>query len=216
SEKLGIRLKELFGIKNIHIIPNVADTRYFNFVPQQPVKFRILHASTMDHPKNVEGILAALEHLKSIRTDWECVMLGWDTPALRKLSTDMGLDDHVTWKGVVSYQEVAAEMKNASVFVLFSRYENQPCVILESLCSGLPVIATDVGGIPEIVNETNGILVKNSSDPQAHLTLLAAIIQCMEQRGMFDRKAIASDAQNIFSYDSVGRQFADLYDKYVE
>ena len=216
SEKLGNRLKELFGIKNMHIIPNVADTRYFNFAPQQPAKFRILHASTMDHPKNVEGILAALEQLKSIRTDWECIMLGWDTPALRKLSTDMGLDDHVSWKGVVSYQQVSAEMKNASVFVLFSRYENQPCVILESLCSGLPVIATDVGGIPEIVNEQNGILVKNSSDPRAHLALLAAIIQCMDQPGMFDRKAIAGNAQHLFSYDSVGRQFADLYDKYVE
>ena len=116
---------------------------------------------------------------------------------------------------MVSYQQVAAEMKSASVFVLLSRYENQPCVILESLCSGLPVIATAVGGIPEIVNEKNGILLQDSVHPQAHMALSAAINKCMDEPGMFDRKAIAAHAQQVFSYDSVGRQFADLYEKYA-
>ena len=216
SEKLGKKLQELFAIKNMHIIPNVADTRYFNFSPQAPARFRILHASTMDHPKNVEGILATLEQLKTMRTDWECIMLGWDTPALKKLSSEKGLDDHVTWKGVVSYQQVATEMKQASVFVLFSRYENQPCVILESLCSGLPVIATEVGGIPEIVHEQNGILVENGSHPHAYVALLTAIVKCMDEPNRFDRKAISENAQHLFSYDAVGKQFTDLYATYPE
>jgi len=205
SKKLGDRLQHLFEIKKMHIIPNVANTKYFNYAPVRPSRFRFLHASTMDHPKNVEGILRTLHRLKQQRTDWECVMLGWDTPALKKLCTELGLNDHVQWKGVVSYRQVAVEMQHSSALLMFSRYENQPCVILEALCCGLPVIATKVGGIPEIINDFNGILVEPGNEAQ----LLDACIQCMNNN--YDGASIAQHAQQLFSYAAVGKQFADLY-----
>jgi glycosyltransferase involved in cell wall biosynthesis len=211
SEKLGGRLKQLFNIREMRIIPNVADTNYFNYAPKQPPRFRFLHASTMDHPKNVEGILSVLHQLKNTRTDWECVMLGWDTPALRNLCTELGLDDHVQWKGVVPYREVALEMQHASALLMFSRYENQPCVILEALCCALPVIATSVGGIPELVNGANGVLVEPGNEAQ----LLRACLGCMEGYALFDRAAIAAEAQRRFSYDAVGKQFVELYENYA-
>ncbi|HYE53962.1 MAG TPA: glycosyltransferase [Chitinophagaceae bacterium] len=207
SQQLGNRLKEVFGIRNMHIITNVADTRFFHYREVKPPLFRFLHASTMNHPKNVEGILRALKELKALRADWECVMLGWDTPALRAMSSALGLDGHVIWKGVVSYRQVAAEMQQASVLLVFSRYESQGCVILEALCCGLPVIATRVGGIPEIVQEHNTILVESENEQQ----LLEAMVRSMDQYAQFDRPAIARESQERFSYETVGKQFADLY-----
>ncbi len=210
SQKLGERLQALFNVQAMHIIPNVADTKFFNYVQSQPTRFRFLHASTMDHPKNVEGMLRVLHRLKKIRNDWECVMLGWDTPVLKTLCTELQLDDHVQWKGVVPYKAVAVEMEQASALLMFSRYENQPCVILEALCCGLPVIATRVGGIPEVVNSSNGILV----DPGNEEQLLNACIQLMDQQHQYDRASIAQHAQGLFSYATVGKQFIDLYEKY--
>lgn len=207
SKKLGDRLQELFGIKNMHIIPNVANTKYFNHAPVKPARFRFLHASTMDHPKNVEGILRTLHQLKQQRTDWECVMLGWDTPALKKLCTELELNGHVQWKGVVAYEQVAVEMQHSSALLLFSRYENQPCVILEALCCGLPVIATKVGGIPEIVNDSNGILIEAGNEQQ----LLKACMDCMNEYHRFDGASIAQQSQRLFSYEAVGKLFAGLY-----
>lgn len=211
SEKLGKRLQQLFAIKDMRIIPNVANTEYFNYDPKVPARFRFLHASTMDHPKNVEGILRTLHEIKNTRDDWECVMLGWDTPALRKQCDELGLNDHVQWKGVVSYREVAVEMQHASALLMFSRYENQPCVILEALCCGLPVIATGVGGIPEIINNTNGILVEPGNENE----LLTACIQCMDEYSFYNRSEIAQKAQHLFSYDAVGKQLVELYEKYA-
>ena len=210
SKKLGGRLQELFGVK-VNIIPNVADTKYFNYAPVKPERFRFLHASTMDYPKNVEGILRVLHELKGARTDWECVMLGWDTPALKKLCTELQLDNHVKWKGVVPYQQVAAEMQQSSALLMFSRYENQPCVILEALCCGLPVIATKVGGIPEIINESNGILV----EPGNEIQLLNACLMLMKNNDRFNGMAISQQSRELFSYGAVGKQFADLYKKYT-
>lgn len=211
SQKLGDRLKALFEIRKLHIIPNVADTKFFHYDPKLASRFRLLHASTMDHPKNVEGILRTLQRLKEVRQDWECVMLGWDTPALRQLATYLDLADHIQWKGVVPYQQVAAEMQQSSVFVLFSRYENQPCVILESLSCGLPVISSSVGGIPEVVNATNGLLVVPGNEEQ----LLGAIILFMNGQNEYDRAAIAVRAKELFSYEAVGKGFLMCYGLWV-
>lgn len=205
SEKLGDRLKALFDIRKLHIIPNVADGKYFYYEPKPAERFRLLHASTMDHPKNVEGILRTLHKLKGVRQDWECVMLGWDTPALKQLASELGLNDHVKWKGIVPYQQVALEMQQSSAFILFSRYENQPCVILESLSTGLPVISSSVGGIPEVIDFTNGLLVEPGSEEQ----LLGAIITLMSSND-YDRAAIATRARELFSYEAVGKRFMEV------
>jgi glycosyltransferase involved in cell wall biosynthesis len=207
SQKLGARLQSFFQIHKLHIIPNVADSTFFHYDPKPVQRFRLLHASTMDHPKNVEGILRTLHRLKGVRQDWECVMLGWDTPALKQLATDLGLDDHIQWKGIVPYQQVAAEMQQSSVFILFSRYENQPCVILESLSCGLPVISSAVGGIPEVVNVANGLLVEPGNEEQ----LLGAIINVMNENNSYDRAAIAVRAKELFSYEAVGNRFVMIY-----
>jgi glycosyltransferase involved in cell wall biosynthesis len=205
SKKLGDRLQALFNIRKLHIIPNVADTTFFYYDPKPVPRFRLLHASTMDHPKNVEGILRTLQKLKEVRQDWECVMLGWDTPALKQLATDLALDDHIQWKGIVTYQQVAAEMQHSSAFLLFSRYENQPCVILESLSCGLPVISSSVGGIPEVVNNANGLLVEQGNEDQ----LLGAIITFMNSNN-YARAAIATRAKELFSYEAVGKRFIEV------
>ncbi|HEY0676876.1 MAG TPA: glycosyltransferase, partial [Chitinophagaceae bacterium] len=172
-------------------------------------RFRFLHASTMDHPKNVEGMLRSLAGLKKVRSDWDCVMLGWDNSELRSLSASLGLDEHVVWKGVVPYQQVAIEMQQSSALLMFSRYENQPCVILEALCCGLPVLATAVGGIPEVIDESNGMLVK----PEDEEELSDAMSRMISENAKYNRQFIAQLARDRFSYQAVGRQFVELYDK---
>ena len=61
--------------------------------------------------------------------------------------------------GLATVAATPNEMQQAHSFVLNSNIENAPCVISEALCCGLPVIATRVGGVPEMVDKFNGILV---------------------------------------------------------
>jgi glycosyltransferase involved in cell wall biosynthesis len=92
--------------------------------------------------------------------------------------------------------------------VLFSFYENQPCVILESLCSGLPVIATRVGGIPELIQDDNGLLVDAGNEEQ----LLQAMKTMIQKEKNYDRKKISSLASARFSYEYVGKDICSVYD----
>ena len=58
-----------------------------------------------------------------------------------------------------THDQIAKEMQKANVFVLFSNIENLPLVLIESISSGIPFIATKVGGVPELYNNEMGRLV---------------------------------------------------------
>jgi glycosyltransferase involved in cell wall biosynthesis len=92
--------------------------------------------------------------------------------------------------------------------VLTSRYDNNPCAVIEALASGLPVVATAVGGIPELVNPDNGVLAR-PGDPQ---DIAVRIDELVAQLHSYDRAAIAQNAAARFGREPVGRQLADAYE----
>ena len=210
SRALGKQLQDIFALSNMQVIHNVVDTTIFFRREVNPPLFRFFHASTMNHPKNVEGILNVFARLLNHRDNWECVMAGWETVELKEKSRSLGLDRYIKWAGILSYEEVAQKMQVSHSLVMFSRYENFPCVVIEALCCGLPVIATNVGGIPEAVNHANGLLVQSENEDE----LLQAMMNMIDNYDSFDGAYIADQASNKYSYESIGKQFYDLYQKY--
>jgi glycosyltransferase involved in cell wall biosynthesis len=103
-------------------------------------------------------------------------------------------------------------MQRASALVLFSRYENLPCVVLEALCCGLPVISSDTGGIKEAVDETNGVLVQSENEKQ----LSDAMNTMMNDYEKYNREKIAMMATERYKYDTIGRKFYELYDEVLK
>jgi len=83
-------------------------------------------------------------------------------------------------------------------------------VILEALCSGLPVISSRVGGVGEVINDNNGIMVESEN-----VSALAAAMQKMiDDYSQYNREAIATDAAKKFSYETVAKQYLQYYENY--
>ncbi|HEX7503198.1 MAG TPA: glycosyltransferase family 4 protein, partial [Acidobacteriota bacterium] len=116
-------------------------------------------------------------------------------------------DRVVRFHGRKSEAEVAGFMRRADLFLMFSDYENSPCVIAEAFASGLPVVATRTGGIPEHVHDDNGILVA----PGDEEGLARALAFVLDHPGNYDAVKIREYALQNFSPDAVGRRFCDLY-----
>jgi glycosyltransferase involved in cell wall biosynthesis len=114
----------------------------------------------------------------------------------------------VTFHGSQPKSVIAETMRAADLFVLPSRFDNLPCVVVEALASGLPVVSTTVGGIPELVDDERGRLVP-PDDPPA---LADALQYMLENLEAFDRRAIGDAARDSYSLEVVGEQLSGIYD----
>lgn len=212
SQFLGNGVNRLVLKKEFSIIPNVVDTSLFYYQPEKRPVFTFLHVSNMAPLKNVKLILEAFHVLvvqKGI-ADVQLILVGNTDDKYVNAARQFGfLGTHVHFTGVVSYNEVALEMRKAHCFVLNSLIENSPCVISEALCCGLPVIATNVGGVPELMESRKGILIA-VNDVNALVNAMQKMIETYSQYNFVN---IAREASESFGYHAIARQFAETYDE---
>lgn len=150
--------------------------------------------------KGVDVLLLALSKARrQYGVDLHLLQLGGgtaeETRRLRGLAQELGIQDHVSWLG--RKDDVAYWLEQADCYVQASRSEGLPLAIIEAQMAGLPVIATDVGGVKEVVNDKSGVLV-----PSEDVAGLAAALASMCRRSTESREAIGisgrSEAMRTF------------------
>ena len=210
TKDLGVTINSNLIKIPFSVIPNVVDTNHFYYKPQiNKQKFEFIHISSMNHNKNAEGILRAVKLLSEEEMNFIIVMIGSINKNLISLAEQLSVKDFIVFKNEIPYSEVAQKMQSASAFILFSIAENLPCVILEALCCGLPIISSDVGGIWEVVNQSNGILVESGNEYE----LKEAMKKMITNYNYYNRKEIANQAAGKFNYSVIGKQFDTIYKK---
>ena len=117
------------------------------------------------------------------------------------------LTDCVIFHGKKTSAEVAEAYQKADFFVLFSNFENLPCVIVEAFASGVPVLSTSVGGIAEILTPERGILIESGDEVALKQGMITMLDHCHE----FDRAAIRKYALETFSNEVIGKQIFEVY-----
>lgn len=132
-------------------------------------------------------------------------------PELVQRIERLGIGDFVHLVGVRN--DVDAILREADVGAMSSDFEGRPLFALECMAAGTPLVATAVGGMPELVeNHETGLLVP-PRDPEA---LAGALWRALTDRTLADRIAAGAAARRSeFTLDSVGKQFADLYARLV-
>ena len=207
---------EEHGIHNRYqVIYNLVNTDLFHLgAPHHTTKKQILHISTLrDEAKNFSGILRTVERLRQQRDDFELhVIHDYEAPEFKAFVKKHNLSDCVIFEGKKKSWEVAKAYTEADFFVLFSNFENLPCVIVEAFASGVPVLTTDVGGIAEIVTPERGILI-HSGDEEA---LLREMNYMLDHADEYHKEAIREYALKTFAAPMIGQQIAEVYQKVVK
>ena len=176
-------------------------------------KKHILHISTLrDEAKNFSGILRVIERLRKQRDDFELhVIHDYDAPEFKTFVKEHHLEDCVIFHGKKTSAEVAQAYQDADFFVLFSNFENLPCVIVEAFASGVPVLSTTVGGIAEIVSPERGILIPQGDEE----ALLQGMNQLLDHSSEYDRQAIRDYAIKTFAAQNIGQQIFEAYKEII-
>ena len=130
-----------------------------------PTEFRIVSCSNLIPLKRVDSILKALSLIEDVKIEWVHFGDGPLFNELKELSKGVSENITINWKGRMANTEVLDFYKNNDVSCLInvSTSEGVPVSIMEAMSFGVPVIATEVGGNGEIVDQNNGILL--SSNP---------------------------------------------------
>ena len=208
SEDLDRALRRLAPGARTWVVPNVVD-EVFTPADGRPLGggVRLLTVGLLDTPrKGVDVLLEALALVPERgRLRLDVVGEGELRAGYEELAERLGLTETVTFHALEPKPALAERMRRADLFVLASRYENNPCVVLEAMASGLPVVATRVGGVPELVDATTGRLAEPLDPPSFAAALEDALA------ADFDRAAIAARTQEAFGRPAIARRLAEVY-----
>lgn len=171
---------------------------------------RLLHVSCFDErAKNVCGLLRAVQQVAQKRQDFTLTIVGVgvDYAQVRTYADSLEFPNRMLrWTGELAPQQVAEEFGKADIFVMNSNFENAPVVLSESLATGTPVIATRVGGIPEMISSMFGRQVSPQNDSE----LAEAIDFMLDHYTDFDPAAIRAEGQQ-YSFAAVGLSLKKIY-----
>jgi len=213
SEAMRAALAARAPRARFRVVPNVVDDRLF-----QPGargsggERRLLTAGLLgaNGAKGVDYLLDAVALLARERNGFRLDVVGdgelrgeYEAQARR-----LGIDGLVAFHGLRPKPELAEEMRRADLFVLASRFENNPCVVLEAMATGLPVVATRVGGLPELVDEQSGLL----AEPRDPANIAARIGEALDRLDAFDRNGIARRARERYGREAVGKLLLMAYE----
>ncbi len=195
-----------YGVKEkkITVIINGIDPEIFNrTVEANPLREEyFLSVGNLVLLKGHHLILDALAEIPGKRLI--IVGDGEQRATLRNQTEDLGLSNRVQFIKHLSQKKLAELYAGARATILMSEMEGMPNVVLESLATGTPVIAASVGGISEVVNESNGILLSNRDEYE----LMDALENLDELE--FDRKTISETVSQYRWSDVAARQY-ELY-----
>jgi glycosyltransferase involved in cell wall biosynthesis len=194
NTRLAISTARKLGVasKRLHFLPNVVDTSTFK--PSRPTRPGALHLVTVGRlvkQKRMDRIIELVSQLRDSRVNCKTTIIG-DGPLklqLQNLSAAKGLsNEQLNFAG--TYSDVQKAYQEADVFVLTSDWEGTPNVILEAMACGLPVVASRVGGIPEIIkHRISGLLVP----PDDPVGLYRSVMELIDNPSL--RKEIGQNAR---------------------
>lgn len=225
SESVSSKLAEHYGVGDARVVGNGVDTDLFHpprrdgtgsfvFHPEKrdTDSSYVLSVGRLNHGKGYADLIEATGRLAA-RASVPDLFIAGKGPleaSLKAQAREAGIGDAVTFLGFRPQEELVSLYRDASVFVLPSRYEGLPTVLLEAMACGCPVLATQVGGASEVVSDgENGVFVPPGR-PDDLADALQSLLQDPDRRAELGRQARRT-VEARFAWDTIVDEFETLY-----
>ena len=201
AKKIGI------GGKPNTVVHNGLWPEEFRAVKPDADAADVLYMGDMRHIKGVDVLLKALALVRRKRALTACLVGdGPDIEAFKNLTETLGLGTSVTFPGRLP---TAQALKRGRLLVLPSRAESFPYVVLEAVAGRVPLIASDVGGIAEILPEKNLCPPDNPDALARHIEMALAIPMAIAE----DAKTLSESARAAFDAGAMARNVTAFYQR---
>jgi glycosyltransferase involved in cell wall biosynthesis len=199
-------------IRRACVIPNAADLNNPERVMDSGRNRLILFLGHLYRDKGVYELLDAFASLQPSRPGLRLVLAGEGSEAhgLRSEASRLGLDGAVDLPGWVGPDAKAELLAEAACLALPSHDEGLPLALLEAMLAGVPVVATSVGGVPEIVEDGRHALLVTPHDPDALAAALARVLDDSKLAARLSETA-RRHARAEYTPDSLAERVSALY-----
>lgn len=208
-------LHEIFGRCGIpsEIVPNIVDLDRFRPRPSpaDPADVRLVVTRNLEPMYDVPTALRAFALVRAAMPTARLIVAGTgpELPALVALSEKLGISAAVEFCGRLERDEIAALYRSAAVALNPSRVDNMPNSVLEAMACGVPVVSTNVGGVPFVLRDgVTGLLV-DAGDPAA---MARAVQRLLGDAALAARiRAAAIEDVQQYGWASVRQRWIDVY-----
>jgi len=178
--------------------------------------YDVLFVGRLERVKGVDILLKAAGYIKKVHSrniKIGIVGIGPMSPDLKKLSINLGISNNVEFLGL--HRDVSRLIDESSIFVLPSKWEGLSISILEAMSRKVPVIATSVGGIPEIISDgEDGVLVI-PENPELLAETIANLLSNEKLRARLGQNAYEKVKKN-FSIERYSKDLLNVYKDVLE
>jgi len=176
--------------------------------------FRIISIGSLIPRKNMSTIIRAVASLEDdLNVTLEIVGSGIEYDQLIRLGEDLDMGERLLMTKGVPARDVPALLENADVFILASHSEGRPNVLMEALAAGIPVVASNIAGVTEVIeDERNGLLF----EPDSHESLATALRRLLgdtELRQNYAREGRKYIIDNDLNWPGCAKHYLDLYNE---
>jgi len=158
------------------IVPNILDLERFDFDDNRKREDGVQHVApphlivtrNLEKIYGVDTVLRAFELIKTQHDDARLTVAGRgpEEAGLKALTTSLGLQESVTFSGRLEPEQIAQLYREADVLLNASTVDNSPNSLIEALASGVPVVSSNVGGIPDLVTHGESALLVPPNQPE--------------------------------------------------
>ena len=167
---------------NLKLIPNTIEIGNYNFLKRNELAPKILWVRSLSVIYNPKMAIDVLAILKTSFLEAELCMVGQEKDVrmndLKEYADSLGVN--VTFTGKLSKTDWIKLSENYDIFINTTHFDNTPVSLIEALALGLPVVSTNVGGIPYLVRDKETALLVNDSDSQAMADAINELIKSPE------------------------------------
>ncbi|MBC2717011.1 MAG: glycosyltransferase family 4 protein [Desulfobacteraceae bacterium] len=198
--------------QKFHVIPNGVESKFLKVLPSTNKKsngLKLISVARLIERKGIHYILNALADLQDPDISLLIVGTGNFETQLKKICKDLSLEGVVTFYGFCNPQVLPELYAKYDVFILPSLAEAFGNVFAEAMACGLPVIGTNIGGIPDLVGKENGILTRPGDIDQ----IKHAIVRLKKSEMLRTQMQLANRKKIIeqYSWKRVANQYITIY-----
>lgn len=202
TRSLAENLKSSGVARSIIVVPNSVDTDFFKPAQDKKEKDKLkkqfgfsenvlVYMGRVSYEKSIDVVMRAMSVIALKARDSTFVIIGGgpEKEKLEDLAKRLGIEKHVRFLGFLYGSELVHALQASDLFVTASKSENFPLSVIESMASGLPVVAVSALGLPEIVEDGRSGFLVTQNNPEE---IAACVLKLFAERTLLEKYSATS------------------------